>query len=105
MPWRTGGGKVGRCQTVPERVILSASREAGPMKDRQIWVMEVDRLMRRDWCIGVVDAGLDAAELTKFWGYGESPAEFVAWFAEKYDLIRFEPLPIRSELSKPPASA
>lgn len=75
------------------------------MKDRQIWVMEVDRLMRRDWCIGVVDAGLDATELTKFWGYGESPAEFVAWFAEKYDLIRFEPLPIRSELSKPPASA
>jgi hypothetical protein len=86
-------------------MILSGLRETGLMRDCQIWVMEVDRLMRRDWCIGVVDAGLDAEELIKFCEYGESPAEFVAWFGEKYDLIRFEPRPPKSEPSKPPASA
>lgn len=103
MPWRTGGGKVGRCQAEPRGLILLLALEAHAMMDREGWVAEVDRRMRRDWCIGVVDAGLDAVELTKFWTYGESPAEFVAWFAEKYDLIRFEPRPIRSSPSKPPA--
>lgn len=104
MPWRTGGGKVGRCQPGPRGLILHLDVEASAMMDRESWVADVDRLMRRDWCIGVVDAGLDADELTRFWGYGETPTEFVAWFAEKYDLIRFEPRPVRSSPSKPPAS-
>ncbi len=28
--------------------------------------------------------------MLRYWGYGETPADFVEWFAEKYDLIRFE---------------
>lgn len=54
------------------------------------WVEAVDRLMKRDWCIDTADAGLDDAELSRYWQEGEEPAAFVAWFAEKYDLIRYE---------------
>jgi hypothetical protein len=73
--------------------------------DRSAWVAEVDRLMRRDWCIDTSDAGLGDDELTRYWQDGEEPAAFVAWFAEKHDLIRFEPRPVRSAPSKPPPPA
>ena len=55
------------------------------------WIKGVDRLLRRDWCLSVADAGIDEAQLSRAWADGESPEAFVAWFAEKYDLIRFEP--------------
>lgn len=58
---------------------------------RTEWVRRVDAVMKRDWCIDTADAGSSAEELTKFWREGEAPEAFVAWFAEKYDLIRFEP--------------
>jgi hypothetical protein len=69
------------------------------------WVQAVDRLMKRHWCIDTIDAGLDDAELSRYWRDGEEPLAFVAWFAEKYDLIRFEPRPFRSAPSKPPPPA
>ena len=59
------------------------------------WVRTVDHLMKREWCIDTTDAGLGEAELTRFWQQGEEPAAFVAWFAEKYDLTRFEHNPFR----------
>lgn len=64
------------------------------------WVEIVDRLMERDWCISSRDAGLSDADLRCLWRDGETPAEFVKWFAEKHDLIRFErsPYGIRSAL-------
>ena len=55
------------------------------------WVAEVDRLMKRDWCIDTADAGLSAEDCERLWCDGTEPAEFVAWFVEKYDLVRFEP--------------
>lgn len=63
--------------------------------NRTRWVQTVDRLMKRDWCIDTADAGLDDAELSRYWRDGEEPAAFVAWFAEKHDLIRFERNPFR----------
>jgi hypothetical protein len=60
------------------------------------WAAQVDHLMRQDWCIGINDAGLSDDELLRYWRSGEEPAEFVAWFAEKYDLIRFERAPAKS---------
>ena len=51
--------------------------------------------MKRDWCIGTADAGLSAQELQRYWRDGEAPDAFVAWFAEKYDLVRYEPNPFR----------
>lgn len=55
------------------------------------WFTEVDRQLRRDWCISAADAGLSREELKRHWAEGLSPFDFVEWFAEKYDLIRFEP--------------
>lgn len=59
------------------------------------WVRTVNRLMKRDWCIDTVDAGLDDAELSRYWREGEDPSAFVAWFAEKHNLIRFDRNPFR----------
>ncbi len=53
------------------------------------WLVEVDRLMKRDWFIDSDDAGLDDEQVLRYWRYGDTPAEFVAWFAEKYDLYDF----------------
>ena len=58
---------------------------------RAAWIRRVDVVMMRDWCIDTADAGLSAADLERYWRDGETPEAFVAWFAEKYDLIRFEP--------------
>ena len=63
--------------------------------DRSAWVAEVDRLMRRDWCIDTSDAGLSDDELTRYWQGGEEPSAFVVWFAEKHDLIRYERNPFQ----------
>lgn len=69
------------------------------------WVAEVDRLMKRDWCIDTADAGLSDGELKRYWRDGDTPSVFVAWFAEKYDLIRYEPASFRMRPSnfRPPA--
>lgn len=68
--------------------------------DRARWSQAVDRLMKRDWCIGIEDAGIGDDQLERHWRDGEAPADFVAWFAEKYDLIRIEQRPVRRWLSK-----
>ena len=53
------------------------------------WVSDVDRLMKRDWYIDTDDAGLDDEQVLRYWKLGDTPAEFVAWFADKYDLYDF----------------
>jgi len=61
--------------------------------ERDRWLTEVDRLMKRDWCIDTADAGLSDEDVERHWRGGDPPEAFVAWFAEKYDLIRIEPRP------------
>lgn len=61
-----------------------------PPEDFVTWLAAVDRIMKRDWCIDTDDAGIPREDALRYWREGESPEEFVAWFAEKYDLIRFE---------------
>lgn len=63
---------------------MSGSSEFGE------WIAAVDRIIKRDWCIDTAEAGLSESELWRFWREGETPEAFVAWLAEKYDLIRFE---------------
>lgn len=58
-------------------------------RDCRRWLAEVDRILRREWRIDSADAGWDREDVLRYWGYGEAPAEFVEWFAEKYDLIGF----------------
>lgn len=55
------------------------------------WLAEVDRLMKRDWCIDTADAGLSREDVQRYWREGDPPEVFVSWFAEKYDLIQFKP--------------
>jgi hypothetical protein len=70
--------------------------------ERDAWLAEVDRVMKRDWCIDTADAGLGEEDVERYWRDGNEPAAFVAWFAEKYDLIRFERRPFRRSLSSFP---
>ena len=57
--------------------------------EKSEWVEEVNRLMLRDWCIDMNDAGLSEEEITRFWIAGDHPPAFVGWFAEKHDLTRY----------------
>ena len=54
------------------------------------WLAEVDRVMKRDWCIDTDDAGWSTDDQLRYWQYGETAEDFVSWFAEKYGLIRFD---------------
>jgi len=54
------------------------------------WVKTVDRIMWRDWYLTSSQAGWDRDQLLRYWRYDDTPEEFVGWFAEKYDLIRFD---------------
>lgn len=63
--------------------------------DQARWVQTVNRVMKRDWCIDTMDAGLSDADLARYWRDGDEPATFVAWFVEKHDLIRFDHNPFR----------
>ena len=40
-----------------------------------------------EFCIDMSDAGADPEQIIRYWKSGQSPAEFVDWFGEKYDLI------------------
>jgi hypothetical protein len=51
------------------------------------WVREVDQLMLEEFCIDLSEAGADPADVLRYWKAGQSPADFVDWFGEKYDLI------------------
>tara|TARA_R110000782_G_scaffold266716_2_gene361465 strand:+ start:110 stop:355 length:246 start_codon:yes stop_codon:yes gene_type:complete len=64
------------------------------------WLAEVDRVMKRDWCIDTVDAGWSREDQLRYWQYGETAEAFVGWFAEKYGLIRFETRPSRRRPAK-----
>lgn len=69
------------------------------------WVAAVDQLIRSDWHISIQDAGIDEQQLADHWRSGQTPAAFVEWFAEKYDLIRFERSPsVRIALANSPRS-
>ncbi|WP_262422550.1 hypothetical protein [Brevundimonas denitrificans] len=37
------------------------------------WTAAVDQLMRREWCIGIEDAGIDEQQLTDYWRDGQRP--------------------------------
>jgi hypothetical protein len=52
------------------------------------WKHRVDAIMKRDYCIDTDDAGLGEEEVERFFADGQTPEDFVRWFAEKYDLDR-----------------
>ena len=50
------------------------------------WLRQADSDLKARYCIDFHDAGLDERELRKYATNFPQPAEFVSWFAEKYDL-------------------
>lgn len=57
------------------------------MTDEQTWLEEFDRLLLRDYCITVADAGWEGHELYARFG-DDWPQDAVTLFAEKYGLVR-----------------
>lgn len=57
-------------------------------QDVHRWKRIVDALMKRDYAIDTDDAGLGGEDIARFFADGDTPEEFVSWFAEKYDLDR-----------------
>ena len=50
------------------------------------WKKLVGELLRREYAITLDDAGLDDDELKRQYNPQQDPADFVRWFATKYDL-------------------
>jgi hypothetical protein len=59
------------------------------------WRAAVDHQLNEIYCITIEDAGFDEEYLDRHWKSQESPADFVEWFGNKYDLDRW-PSPIRT---------
>lgn len=62
------------------------------MKTLAEWSDEVDSLCKSHLACGWNDLCGDNEPLQRAFENGESPSEFVSWFAEKYDLDWLKPL-------------
>ncbi len=54
----------------------------------ELWKAEVDRVLKRHYFIDLDEAGASEDDVLRYFGWGDPPELFVAWFAEKYDLDR-----------------
>jgi hypothetical protein len=50
------------------------------------WRGVVDRRLHQVYCITIEDAGFDEDYLVNHWQSKETPADFVEWYGNKYDL-------------------
>lgn len=53
------------------------------------WALEAERILQREWFLSFEGAGFDAERVAGYYAMELEPAEWVAWFAEKYDLFDF----------------
>ncbi|HEY0927667.1 hypothetical protein [Brevundimonas sp.] len=53
------------------------------------WLVRVNAVMKRDWCIDAEDAGWSDEDILRYWRFAQPPEAFVEWYAEKYGLIDF----------------
>ena len=51
------------------------------------WTNSVDLILQSDYAVTIEDVGVSEAALRDVWKADETPAEYVRWFARKYDLI------------------
>lgn len=54
------------------------------------WREEINRLLLREYFIDLDMAGIDDEYLLVHYGMNQVPADFVEWFAIKYDLYDFK---------------
>ena len=62
---------------------------------RDRWAKRVGQLLAREYAITPDDAGLDQAVLDRHYDERSDPADFVRWFAAKFDLISKSELGLR----------
>ncbi len=56
---------------------------------RAEWLQKVAEILQRDWCLSPEAAGWDDEQIDRYYSWGESPEEFVKWYADKYELLDF----------------
>ena len=54
---------------------------------RDRWAKKVGQLLERNYAVTAEDAGLDQEVLDRHYDERSDPADFVQWFATKFDLI------------------
>jgi|GEM_PF-5471810 len=54
------------------------------------WREEVNRLLLRDYFVDLGMAGIDDEYLRVHYDINQMPADFIEWFATKYDLYDFK---------------
>jgi len=54
------------------------------------WREEVNRLLLRDYYVDLCMAGIDDDYLRVHYDMNQMPADFIGWFANKYDLYDFK---------------
>lgn len=59
------------------------------------YVNAVEDELESIYCLSIFDAGIELEQLAHAQEAGESPSEWVEWFAEKYDLTRKEDVWLR----------
>lgn len=50
----------------------------------------MSKMLKKHYGLTINDAGWDEVELKKFHGDGDTPQEFLEWWAEKYDIDRVD---------------
>lgn len=54
---------------------------------RDGWAKRVGQLLEREYAVTLDDAGLDQEVLDRHYDERSNPADFVRWFAAKFDLV------------------
>jgi hypothetical protein len=68
-------------------MIMTENRSMTPAANR--WLAEVYKIMKGEYFLDSEGAGWDQEQIERYFVFGDTPAEFIAWYAEKYDLYEF----------------
>lgn len=50
------------------------------------WLQTSERLLKRNYCLTLIDAGFEHSDLERAWNEGDAPSEYVSRMAMKFDL-------------------
>ncbi len=54
--------------------------------NRSDWLADVYARLRMEYCMDEESLGWDYENIVGFYGFGESSADFVSWYTQKFDL-------------------
>jgi len=76
--------------TIEEKFSRDSEGTSQVSRDREIWLFQVDRRMKKLYSIDHVDAGWDEQDIDRFISFDMSPREFSKWYGAKYGLVERE---------------